>query len=153
MNRKLLFIFLAPLVWISGTPAQESAASIELSQEDNKTWAMFADHPWPDATLQTALGQVCGLPFDDSVTPQSGDALIVEANVKRLDQGRASLLSTTPVVVAPLRGNTVNAWTFSNIGSIHAALICLPTGIRQITKDAPQELAAVIAHELRGKGR
>lgn len=147
MNHKLLIVALAVPLWVVSTLAQESNVPSQ-PQTDDRTWTMFNDRPWPDADLKSALSQVCGLPFDDSVTPQSTEALVIEATVKRLTQGRTSLSSTVPIVIAPVRGDIVNAWTFSNVGERHAALICLPAGMRQIVKDAPQELASIIAHEM-----
>jgi hypothetical protein len=136
--------------------SQDSAsASIQTDQNSNaapsgggRTWAMFENMQWPAAALRLEIGKVCGLPFDEQLGPTTGSAIALDAVVSRLSRARESLGFNIPVVVAPVGQDIVNAYTFSNMGGKHVALICLPAGMRKITSDAPEELAAVLAHEM-----
>lgn len=134
------------------TPSPNDAATqapvSDSPPETHTTELLFANNERLTDALKTELGKACGLPIDEAFSPSDAEAIVLKSTVAKLDEGRRSLLSTVPVIIVPASGNLVNAWTISNIGSTHAALICLPTAMRQITKDAPEELAAVLAHEM-----
>lgn len=115
--------------------------------QEDKRWVMFANNPWPDANLQSQIAQACGAPFQSDLPPTAATQLEVIAI--RLNEGRSSLgFQSTPIVIAPLKADVVNAWALSNLGGYHAGVVCLLSGIQQVLDDAPEELAAVIAHEM-----
>lgn len=141
-----------PHVTEKSEPQTDEASSSTLrpsAQSPNGArWAMFAKSPWPNAALQSELAKVCGLPFDPTLTPDSSVAANLEVLVIRLNQARESFGWTMPILFVPVESNIVNAWTHSNVGEQHGALICMTSGDRQVAGDAPEEFAAMLAHEM-----
>lgn len=137
-------VLLALLVWPLNTFGQEPES---LAQKPS-VLVLFANNQQLNSMTRADSQTPCGLPFDSSFTPPDAAAALLGSIVHKLDQAKQSLNMAEPVIIAPISGNVVNAWTLTNIGPNHAAFICLPSAMRQITNDAPEELAAVLAHEM-----
>lgn len=124
-------------------------------------WAMFDGNPWPsDEQPLALLAQACGsIPYQ--LGPDARQTIILETAVRNLRTVLAQWHQARRILVIPVGSADINAWTVNvenvlwikrqvpNKGEEElGSLICVPRGIVEFFLDAPEELEAIIAHEM-----
>jgi len=138
----------------SATPQQTSAA---------RTWTMFNNEPWPSEQTLISLTSACatghGGASPYSLGPNAQETIVLEKAVQELKSD--AFFRQRTIVVVPIGSPQINAWDVNGEDVLYArrqaatgrevertSLICVPQGIIEFFLDAPEELGAVIAHEM-----
>lgn len=141
-----------PDIGILPVPTQQTSAV--------RTWAMFHDEPWPSEQTLTSLARACRGAY--GLGPNDQETIMLEKTVQELKKILAAKFHLQrTIVVVPVRSPEINAWNTNGEdvlysrgqlptgrGEENTSLICVPQGIIDFFFDAPEELEAVIAHEI-----
>jgi hypothetical protein len=127
-----------------------------------RTWAMFRGEPWPSEQTLASLARACRGALPYGLGPNAQQTIMLEKAVqdlKKVLSDKFHLQRT--IVVVPIGSLEINAWNTNGEDVLYSrgqlptgreeentSLICVPQGIIEFFFDAPEELEAVIAHEM-----
>ncbi len=128
-----------------------------------RTWAMFLDEPWPSEQALISLTSACvtghGAASTYGLGPNAQETIVLEKAVQELKSD--AFFKQRKIVVVPIGSPEINAWDINGEDVLynrgqrptgreaeHTSLICVPQGIIEFFLDAPEELEAIIAHEM-----
>ncbi len=126
-----------------------------------RTWAMFDGNQWPSSDQELRLlAKTCGderLPY--GLGQNARETIILETAVENIQKVLVQWHQGRKIFVIPFGSQDINAWTVnaedvrwaSGVRPVEGqdiSLICIPQGIIEFFADAPEELEAVVAHEI-----
>jgi hypothetical protein len=144
---------------VPGTTQQTSAV---------RTWTMFNNEPWPSEQILISLTRACVMhgtgngasPYN--LGPNAKETITLEKVVEDLKTTLNDKLHLQRTIVfVPIGSPEINAWDVNGEDILYSrrqiptgrevertSLICVPQGIIGFFSDAPEELEAIIAHEM-----
>jgi hypothetical protein len=145
---------------ILAVPTQQTSAV--------RTWAMFDDQPWPSEQIFLSLTSACVMRGTGkgallyNLGPNAKETVILEKAVQDLKTTLSDKLHLQRTIVfVPIGSPEINAWDINaedimySSGQVptgrdveRTSLICVPQGMIKFFLDAPEELEAIIAHEI-----
>jgi hypothetical protein len=141
-----------PDIGIPPVPTQQTSAV--------RTWAIFHDEPWPSEQTLTSLARACRGAY--GLGPNAQETIMLEKAVQDLRKILAAKFHLQRIiVVVPVFSPEINAWNTNGEDLLYSrgqqptgrevertSLICVPQGIIDFFFDAPEELEAIVAHEM-----
>lgn len=122
-------------------------------------WAMFDGSSWPSDQQLASIAQICrSTPY--RLGPSARQTAILETAVQNIKTVLTKKLhQRRTIVVMPVGSADINAWTINaeNVwwynrqaprAGEEGSLVCVPQGVIDFFLDAPNELEAVVAHEI-----
>jgi len=121
---------------------------------------MFDNEPWPSEQTLAALTKNCydsrgGFVLYD-LGPSAQQTIMLEKIAQ--DLKKDPFFMRRRMIVVPLKSPVINAWNINKEDFLYvrglppsdetSSIICVPQGIIDFFSDAPEELEAVIAHEM-----